>query len=467
MKEETDEKTENDRDTEKDVVPLQFAINPDNDILWRLVKLFRLDVWGSSLLWGPAQDEIRVSALMLAGVGIFETLAWTTLFNTIGHRGEWIINAWTMVAFVFGLCMATIICAFDRGILVTDFSVGRQKKQAGAALRLVFIFCSALITAQALELFLFKDQIAHRLYEETIVAEAVMLNKEINDKETLSKYTPETQTMRVSESLEVGHLEDINQNLERAKKELIDKKDERKNLLTTAQNILWEIQKLDKANSTDPDIQKKLANAQQRYNWAMTQHKEVEKQIEKEQERIKLLEQKRSEAREQAIKHRDGIHDLLDQERINAQREVRDMVEWIMRLSRSDYRTPPENPWTGTPLKIREAGFVDRVIVLQDILNARPPRWPPSQEETQQQVVERFPGIATVRETASLRAKQEAGTRTFIYWTVHLFALFIPLIAFAYKLLMPKELAIYYSTNAQAEAENPLAIKILSIMNAN
>ena len=118
---------------------------------------------------------------------------------------------------------------------------------------------------------------------------------------------------------------------------------------------------------------------------------------------------------------------------------------------------PPIDPATGKDFVWANHGFTDRLAVIHRLIHGQPTRWPATSPEVREAVVESF-GLPDPAEEA-IGAQQTANTYMRHYIVAFLIALAIPLLSIAFKIIMPREFRNYLSTEWQALAGNPEAVR--------
>jgi hypothetical protein len=108
------------------------------------------------------------------------------------------------------------------------------------------------------------------------------------------------------------------------------------------------------------------------------------------------------------------------------------------------------------------AGFVRRLTVLGELLESKPPAWPPGDAEHRKEAAKMFELTDMDVQDAPTqeRMRQRTSALNRLYHVSFFVALIIPLLTIAFKLLLARELGLYYSTSAQARAGNPDAVEV-------
>jgi hypothetical protein len=156
-------------------------------VLGRLAHGFGLDVFGGSQLGRQAALALRFSALLLLVIVCFDLVAWTLLFNSIFHSSGDILDhdGWTAVAATFGVLIAAAIFIYERQFFTADTSdllaspARFLAVTAAVAIRITILVAAALITAQPVELLVFREPLRQRTHEEAVREEVVTRVKQL------------------------------------------------------------------------------------------------------------------------------------------------------------------------------------------------------------------------------------------------------------------------------------------------
>lgn len=447
-----------------------------------LARFFKLDVWGPSQLNTRARFEMASAAALLAIVFLFEFVAWSTLFNVIAHAGTWTLGGKTLVALCFGAVFASAVLLFERGIITADLTGRSSAFSVAVLVRLVVICASALATAQPVELLVFGQEIDGRLRDEAVRAEAVrQLGEEQRDSEagqashmeTAKAKVKQTDNYRQLENQEkkVAELEAETANLDlkvaelRAQREALEKQVSGQAAMFKA--ILGkdeearssrETEDLRRLNSTLPPARRKLADLTvdvNTYDSVVTKKRaELNEARERKDARVKEI--------DAAIK---AEADKLERQDEATKQRSSDRREWLRAIQRAPVGTRVEpfgNVHQG-PWNPYEAGFVRRLEVLTDLRRGESPTWGDVPRGVRERAAQVF-GIAerTDDEDSRRRLAARAQNFRFVYAIAFVVALVLPLLTLAFKLLMGRELRLYYSTLAQARGGNPEAIAVIN-----
>ncbi|HVR99886.1 MAG TPA: DUF4407 domain-containing protein [Thermoanaerobaculia bacterium] len=449
--------------------------------LLRLARWMGLDVWGDHLLNRRAAREMGSAALLLAVVLAFELMAWSMLFNVLVHAAQWTIGPRTLLALLLGGIFAAAVFLFEKSFITADASEAQWRIVIAYAIRAVVIVGSALATAQPIELLVFGGAIENRLYEENVLAEAVRQVGNFEDRQTKARGRSEEeiqkevagsgeyQTVQSTEKLytaayqEVLELED----------DLTDAQGERTR--TTERESYWQSELATaqrQRRSSNPASEYRVTRAVRNLDVARRRKATAQANLESVEERLGSARARLTTLADQLKAHRGNLDKFVAVERTQNQAEIQRnqaLLEGIQDWMRfvQNARPGQVDPRTKSSLQARPADFTERLMVLDDLRNARPPLWPATTQKQRDLAVELFsvsdfkgptsPALEEARE----RMEQKADLFRAIYWVAFIMALVIPLLTVAFKILMAGELRAYYSTLAQARAGNPAALEVV------
>jgi hypothetical protein len=444
-----------------------------------LINLYGLKPWGDNLLYGQAHFALKVTAIILTAVLAFEFLAWGSLANCIAHNGAWEASWKTIPSFGLGLIPAIVVWIIDRSIMTLDTDyVTRKGPDAGSKFeegmthmeynerrkaawsfgigtiyflralhwkfyaslvgRVGLVLISALITAAPVELFVFDGEINQRIYDEAVIAEAVRLTENYNETQEAARIAADTN----ADTLETDSLARAESHVEAAEQKL-----------TRAEA---EVTRLRGEIEAAKDLARIKRQEQQTYSYAPPQALQAKAEVTRLEAEVSSLRDREFEAEDNRTQRRDDI-----------ERSVLEMQTWMDLLARGDANNLPQDPKMGLPLNLKGEGFVMRLSILNDILDGRPPRWPPTDEAIRLQVEDTFPGVAVVQNIDTSRNNATAEYMSWVFLIMHIVVIVIPLATVLYKLLLPQELKDYYSKMNQAISGNEDAEKLMKVTLGN
>lgn len=448
-----------------------------------LARLFRLDVWGGSLLGQRARAEMSAMAWLLLLVFCFELTAWSLLFNVMIHAAQWTVSWITLVAIALGAMFSGAVFLFERGFLTSDSSVNRRKRALAYTIRFIVIVASAFATAQPIELLLFGNEINGRLRTEAVQREALRLSNKgatIDSAQALAAArTAKTEAAAKLEKRQ-GELKQLNQQvaMAEAKIQQLDKeigaaKNKVKNKQAKKRKIQQKIR-----DAPLPEEKKSLKKQLYQLRGKLRAHRnaldaklQARQQVVDEQTNLTasmpVAQQKIEDARTRVTEEHNRFHNITwkdSTKQTDSDKENRDLIALIG-------TSPLGKPIPGgpRPLNPYDVGFVYRLIVLWDLMSGRAAAWPPSSAAARKKAVETFLGEnwANADHETVKRAAARASTFFKIFLVAFLVAIIVPLLTLAFKLLQGRELHNYYSTRAQAESGNPDALEVLRVSQAS
>jgi uncharacterized protein DUF4407 len=442
-----------------------------------LAKLLGLDVWGTSLLNTRARREMTGAAIVLTIVFLFELTMWSALINVFVQGATWTVGARTLLAIMMAGILATGVLVFERGIVVADASARKGRFAFAVGARVLLIVVSALATSQPIELIVFSHEIDQRLRDEGVREEAVRILRSLDEQKANANGRAYDAAVEEADKSGAG----TDKRKAEQKVEDLEKQQQINPALATLRgresrcktNVDYYAERLRQLRRTSnvPDgMIEKLTESRDKWNSELAGVREKIK-VEEDMDR-----QRRIPLEEALKRQKDAAADVIqltkerfadDQRRIDeAARQVSERRDWILKLQRSSPGTPVAaagaagidefNPY--------RAGFVRRHAVLADLLAGRPAEWPPGKSAERARAVTEF-GIEEIDpHDLDLAHRNAEHTEDFmhIYYVAFLVALFIPLLTIAFKLVIGRELGVYYSTAAQARVGNPEARALLA-----
>jgi hypothetical protein len=483
----------------------------------RLASWLGLDVYGNSLLHRRGVLEMRFMALILVIIALFELGAWTLLFNAIFHS-ELLDFGWgTLLAMLPASLFAGAVLIYERQFVSTDLSAGFFRLLAPIGLRLLVILASALITAQPVELLIFRGQILQRVHEEGIRLEVVTRleqyrrAEEVEERNLEELREIETGTLVLREDKILQEAADKRQEQRDRATELRAEEARAQNnvnywagIVRDRRNALSAARGRDASAAEIAGLESRLSEAVgNRDAWGVRRDKarselqlveqrivdytaDLEKAETDFEEQRSLARRRRQENMGSAERTRERLAEWINQLR-NAQPEAGEtIVETFLEGPATVDEEVSEGESTG---EVREPyrytlpkyDFFEQLRVLRDLRHGFPPSWQGVSEERAaeladlyslvdvrpcaDQVVEGGPRAAADKDCdRGLWERQVAEAQQFdrSYWIVFFIALVIPFLVIASKLLMTPELKAYYSSRAQAASGNPVALAFQS-----
>jgi hypothetical protein len=393
----------------------------------RLARFLDLDVFGESLLFRRARGDMRIQAVLLVIVFVFDLGVWSLMANLILGAGA--IGWYTALAVLAGLAMAYVFFAIERSIATLDI---REHGQGPLLARALLILITATITAVPFELFLFQAPIDARVLDEAIRTKIASLHVGV---ESHNGALAELEARRERQTTgEQGRDDDtdIDARMTSIKSE-IERLDDR------ITNLWVERRKLSaEDHSVDPAaIEAQIRGLEERRRSLTDERRAlvIEKQDRK---------SKNWQAQQQTLKQLD--------DQIQHQRKLRDDERRkIAQLLTRD----PEHRQAIVEL-VGDAAVTNdvfrRLRVLRDLITGVSPRWPDASEGGAE-------GLASTYSITETRPPEAV-----VYWWMWLFAgvfgVAVPCATLFFKLMTKKgDLADYYSHAEQLAVGHPEAVQ--------
>lgn len=433
---------------ESNVLIPRVFISPqqENDLdgfLGGLARLYRLNVYGKSLLTRSAAFELRFIAVMLTIIFLFDWAAWSLFWDMVFYNGRIEVGFFTPLALFLAALIALMIVIYERGFMVTDLSQlfngwGITLRLLSAILlRIVVIAVAAYITAQPVEIVTFRGQIENRIHETGVRREAVSRLRDLQKAEASSLLEGLAGTSQKKE------LDDADEVLKNARAEEARLKGELANAQRVEQGALASLKRAQAAYSQSRNKQAAAArinSAAARLETARQKVTDASANVEGHKTTVENAKNDRGTAVTK-------VEGLQNQGRDQADR-VRD---WLVQLRHEPFsldvtkESRQGGDWT---YRDEDYDLFQRQAVIDDLYNGRSPRWKDASEQDKTEIGQKF-GFGESQEELDRRAI-EATTFQKSYWAVFLVAFVLPLLVMAYKLLLPKAITDYYSAEMQS-----------------
>jgi hypothetical protein len=432
--------------SDEDNVPKVF-VSPQhgNDLdgfLGALARLYRLNVYGKSLLTRSAAFELRFIAVMLTIIFLFDFAAWSLFWDMVFYNGRLEFGFLTFLAFFLASLIALMIVIYERGFMVTDLSQlfkrwgSTVRLLSAIMLRILVIAVAAYITAQPVEIVTFRGQIENRIHETGIRREAVSRLRDLQKAEAASRLEGLAGTSQKKE------LDDADSVLKNVRQDEARLKGELSNAQKGEQGALASLKRAQAAYARAYNKQAaaaRISAAAGRLEVARQKVADAAAQVEGHKTTVENAKTDRGAAIEK-------VEGLLNEAKGDATR-VRD---WLVQLRHEPFslEVMRENrqggDWT---YRDEDYDLFQRQAVIDDMYHGRPPRWKDASDEDKAEIAQKF-GFGESQEELERRAI-EAETFRKSYWAVFLVAFMLPLLVMAYKLLLPKAITDYYSVEMQ------------------
>lgn len=403
-----------------------------------LVRLYRLNVWGDQ--FESVAKELQMAALLLTVVLIFDLVAWTLVFTFIFTSGDSIVSRWTPLAILPGCLFATGFFIYERQFITHDTTgIGKSpghffRFMSGVSLRVLIILGGATITALPFELIVFRHDIAERVHQESVRAEALRHLTELDRREKVKVTDQPTailaqlisQTAQAERDVRAAQVVCEGSKAQQAAAE-------RPPADTAEDQAL-----IRRLRNETPLACGKLVGAEN--HWA-----ELQETVAKE----------RAKVREEAANRPEAITDLSDFIHKIIASFPGETIKPVRMLAATD---------TSYQFRDRQYNAFKRLAVLRDFDAGVPPHWLDQGDAA--------PAALKARLVTEFHLDSgeltDSQTQVYGYGTVAFFILgmLIPLITIPYKLLLPNVLRMYFSPDWQAKAHQPEAVQYKQAVDA-
>ncbi len=416
-------------------------------ILGELAKLYLLDVNGNSLLTRRAAMEMKLIAVMLTINFLFDLAVWTLLWNMVFYAGKLTIGFFTLIALFCGFLFAAIIFVYERQFMTADTYRRLLKVWWPVSIRLGVIAMAAVITTQPFEVMVFSGPIQRRVHDESVRVEAHSRLRALEEAQAKSKGaigqkgTADYQNLEDTQSKRDQVHEQTNQfkaaaqaaraDAQRAEAAIRSAQASAARARTEAQAIA--------AN-------RRLAAARSRYEQAQVAANDADA-------KAKISEEDEKHWAEQADKART----VIGSKEGLAEKDVKRLRDWITQIRNAlpgqlVVENIAESPkWQ---FQDQDYDFFQRLGVINDLYYGRPPRWLDINAEDRLKLSQSYSLSDADESDPLVMERRAADAHTFVwsYWAVIGIAAVIPLLLLALKGLLPIDLKLYYSLEAQQNA---------------
>jgi hypothetical protein len=425
-------------------------------MLGSLVKLYHLDVNGNSRLTRRAGMEMKFVAVMLSIIFLFDLAAWSFLWNMILNKGAWGFGWLTPVAVFCGFIFSAIIFVYERQFMTADthgrwFSPGVV---GPVSLRVLVIGIAAIVTTQPIEVAVFDGPIQRRVHEESVRNQAVSRLRDLEEAKTRS-----LGATGLEGTIEMSSYQDAQNKSEDARKQA--------NLLRASRDVTEA--NIRRAQDSVAAAQRRRAQSpteEGRRYWsgvaqaAATRAEQFRQELNGINGQIRASEANEKHWNDQTNNAKGDV--IKRQE--TAQSDVTRLRNWIAQIRNSrpgklvaENTTQPD----GWNFQDEEYDFFQRLGVINDLYAGRPPRWHGATEQDRAALAAEYGLKDAADNDREEQIRQGADAHTFAvsWWAVVGIAAIIPMLLLAFKMLLPLDLSLYYSTKAQQAAGNYEALK--------
>lgn len=458
----------------------------------RWAQLFKLDVFGTSLLSRRAAFEMNRAALILRLVLIFEILLWTAFFNLIFYADiGW--GRWTVVAGFLGMIVGSVIVHFDQSFLVMDTE---RSLRFPSFIRLVAILSSAVAAGIVLDLIFFAQPIDQRSEEENLRWYLVAFSAELYGREMALEEHEKDRASAAHDRDRRESAEDTKRRLKEDLNRAIGRKraaDQNHASLKSQRSVLREeLAQLKQAKLAisveDPTgeaaLDRYLVAEGELQNEIDALTKDISTQLrlaKTAESAISSIKAKTADAQsiiDEVAENEKARRAFIDHEdfkhRSQKRRGREDLQNWVDRYRIvADKATLREDPsikrYLGENGHPPLPNVFQRHRILRDLMKGWPPVWPSASDENIERLKTDFnlqdPPLCTSAESGAPQPGhcRSAKIYTFGYWTLFVIAALVPCMPLIMKWwLSSEDYKSYYSLNRQAAAGNQDALNQLA-----
>lgn len=423
----------------------------------RLAQLLGLDVWETSLLARPARLEMEAAAIVLVLVFLFELGAWTTLFHLVLFGFD--VGLVSALALVPGAVFSAATLMFERSLVCLDPDTVSPRRAVGVCIRGAVIVGSSLITAQPLELLVFRADIDQHLKDEAVYREAIA---ELARSSALTVDPPVPGAAVVPGAAEpVGdsplsiaqaRVEERRLALETAKGELRRAKSAADRAAATQSNAAGRLAGL----RADPGADvRALAEAEAALAKATTTSAHARRVLEDADRGVQLADAALDEARRGEEVATGKAQEASTAEATRSDTEADEGRDWIRAVAEAAPGEVLEHPRTKRPFQPHVQSMLRRALAMHELITNQPATWPEGTPAEWSGFAVRHFGLPDPAPVAgSPRGAKRAWSYLLSSALLLAVGMVVPLMTLAFKLMMGDELQAYYSCAAQEAAGN-------------
>ncbi|HKQ07718.1 MAG TPA: DUF4407 domain-containing protein [Blastocatellia bacterium] len=382
-------------------VRLQDQVNHLNGILGRLVRFYRLNVYGDLVLSERAATLMGHMAFLLTINFMFYAAAWTLFWNGIFSHNLLGLSGYTILALFGGMIFASAMVVQEITFMTARTSTSWSQRLGSLTIRLIIVFGVSFIISQPIELLVFKKQIEHRIQEEDIRKIAAKLTEDYPLDWRLG-----TEPNLLKERAERTHKE-----LSRIQEEQVNLRREMKNtqaVLASAKRRF--------ANAKNRQARRHAAKHIQFYEAKLSR---IQTYLNQTQEKFPVM-LKEAEA--------------LDKQQ-NRATEMANWQELVAEVQKANAKAKFDKEGVDSPEKY---DLFRQLRVLYDLKAGNPPRWPYMSQVQIEQISEKV-GLDI------LPYRVDTTLLNGVYWVVIGITMVMPLLVLSVKTLLPQELKDYYN----------------------
>jgi hypothetical protein len=417
-------------------------------ILGWLARLYKLDVYSTSLLTRRAATEMGYVALMLTVITLFDLAAWGLLWNMIFNAGQLQLSGWTPAALVCASFFSAMVFIYERQFMTAD-TYGRWTSVIKSmAIRVVVLVIAAIITTQPIEVLVFKGPIQRRIHEESVRLEAINRKRDFEEAQRKAAGTDGNPVIGRH-----GQAQDALEKAQEAAARAAAAISVQETVVADREADVSRIANALRGARTERRrryLRSALERARETVNTENATLTTLKTELGTQQELVTQATTRERETFEGVV----GSANLGDAEK-------KRLGDWITQLRNSPpgehqtERNPPSKP-EEKPYEFddQQYDFFQRLAVINDLYAGRPARWPSASEADIEMLGRDFALKNEASADAGERMRADRASFIFWYWAVVSIAAVIPLLVLALKGLLPHDLTIYYSRAEQIAAGN-------------
>lgn len=426
-------------------------------ILGGLAKLYMLDVNGTSLLTRCASVEMKLIAVMLTINFLFDLVVWGLLWHMVFSSGQGTGPLGTIVAagmaFFCAFLFAAIIFVYERQFMTADTYHRLRHVLLPVGLRLLVIAAAAAITTQPFEVMVFSGPIQRRIHEESVRVEAYSRLRALEEAQL------KTTAAGHQGTADYLNLEDAKKKRDEALNQASEARTQEAAARSEMQSAQQAIRAAEAALAQARRRGRFAAGAANRLEAARRRYGQAQSDANTAEARAQVSEEEGKKWGAEVDKATGvvrGVEGL-------AQQDVKRLRDWVTQVRNGKAgETVVENraeapKWT---FEDQDYDFFQRLSVINDLYYGRPARWLDVPPADRKKLSDLF-GLSEIDENDQLtKARLAAEAHTFFlsYWAVISLAAVFPLLLLAFKGLLPDDLKMYYSIQAQQRAGNVEAL---------
>jgi Domain of unknown function (DUF4407) len=427
-------------------------------VLGELAKFYLLDVNGTSLLTRRAAMEMKLIAVMLTINFFFDLAVWTLLWNMVFYAGKLTIGLFSVVALFCGFLFAAIIFVYERQFMTADTYRRWRKVWWPVSIRLCVIALAAAITTQPFEVMVFSGPIQRRIHDESVRVEAHSRLRALEEAQAKTKGA-----IGQKGTADYQNMEDAQGKQDQAHEQTNQYRAEAQAARADAQRAEAAIRSA-QASAARAQTSGQAIAAGRRLAAARSRYEQAQAAVSAAESKAKVSAEDEEHWGEQADKART----VIGGKEGLAEKDVKRLRDWITQIRNAlpgQFVVENTSEPTKWQFQDQDYDFFQRLGVINDLYYGRPPRWLDINTDDRLKLSELYTLSDADDSDPLVIERRAADAHTFIwsYWAVIGIAAVIPLLLLALKGLLPIDLKLYYSLEAQQTAGNYEALKFRSV----